>query len=138
MEYNITFTLGDPDGDGHANTSTYHMECSHSIEEIEHAYKKFVDEFGFDYVESVGVKYRPPMVLTEKETEILVSIGAIPIEYVDDKKYYFDNAEEEYIDIFKGIIRHYIPNFEWKERNLQETELYLLWGAAYGFAYHGE
>ena len=139
MEYNITFTLGDPSGDGHASTSEYHLICTHSTEDIENAYKKFIDEFGFDYVKDIGNDYEPSTILTEKEAKILVSIGAIPIEFVeDDGSYYFSDLEKEYIDIFAGIINHYIPNFNWKERDLQESELHLLRGAAYGFAYHGE
>lgn len=38
--YNICFTLGDPSGDGHANTSEYHIVTTHSVEEITNAYKK--------------------------------------------------------------------------------------------------
>lgn len=34
MKYNICFTLGDPSGDGHANTSEYHIVATHSVEEI--------------------------------------------------------------------------------------------------------
>lgn len=141
MEYNITFTLGDPYGDGHANTSTYHMECSHSIEEIEHAYKKFVDEFGFDYVKNIGNIFEASRFLTKDETNILISIGAIKgelLQQIADECFYFDDVEIEYVDIFEGIIRHYIPDFKWEERDLKESELYLLRGAAYGFAYHGE
>lgn len=33
MKYNICFTLGDPSGDGHANTSEYHIVATHSVEE---------------------------------------------------------------------------------------------------------
>ncbi len=37
MKYNICFTLGDPYGDGHANTSEYHIVATHSVEEITNA-----------------------------------------------------------------------------------------------------
>lgn len=37
MKYNICFTLGDPSGDGHANTSEYHIVATHSVEEITNA-----------------------------------------------------------------------------------------------------
>lgn len=32
--YNICFTLGDPSGDGHANTSEYHIIATHSVERL--------------------------------------------------------------------------------------------------------
>lgn len=38
--YNICFTLGDPSGDGHANTSEYHIVATHSVEEITNALEK--------------------------------------------------------------------------------------------------
>lgn len=44
MSYNICFTLGDPSGDGHANTSEYHIVATHSVEEITNAYKKTTEQ----------------------------------------------------------------------------------------------
>ena len=41
--------------------------------------------------------------------------------------YWFDYAEDEFL-----------PDFEWTSRDLEEDTLYLLEGAAYRFAYHGE
>lgn len=52
--YNICFTLGDPSGDGHANTSEYHIIATHSVEEITDAYKKTTELLGFNYIEEVG------------------------------------------------------------------------------------
>lgn len=54
MKYNICFTLGDPSGDGHANTSEYHIVATHSVEEITNAYKKTTELLGFDFVKEVG------------------------------------------------------------------------------------
>lgn len=48
--YNICFTLGDPSGDGHANTSEYHIVATHSVEEITNAYRKTTELLGFDYI----------------------------------------------------------------------------------------
>lgn len=45
--YNICFTLGDPSGDGHANTSEYHIVATHSVEEITNAYRKTTELLGF-------------------------------------------------------------------------------------------
>lgn len=52
--YNICFTLGDPSGDGHANTLEYHIVATHSVEEITDAYKKTTELLGFNYIEEVG------------------------------------------------------------------------------------
>lgn len=57
MKYNICFTLGDPSGDGHANTSEYHIVATHSVEEITNAYKKTTELLGFDFVKEVGSEY---------------------------------------------------------------------------------
>lgn len=117
--YNICFTLGDPSGDGHANTSEYHIVATHSVEEITNAYRKTTELLGFDYIKEVGttedVQYGPPA-------------GC----------YWFDYAEDEFLEVFFNIVRYSLPYFQWTTRDLEEDTLYLLEGAAYGFAYHGE
>lgn len=50
----------------------------------------------------------------------------------------FDYAEDEFLEVFFNIVRYSLPDFEWTSRDLEEDTLYLLEGAAYGFAYHGE
>lgn len=52
--------------------------------------------------------------------------------------YWFDYAEDEFLEVFFNIVRYSLPYFQWTTRDLEEDTLYLLEGAAYGFAYHGE
>ena len=46
--------------------------------------------------------------------------------------------EDEFLEVFFNIVRYSLPYFQWTTRDLEEDTLYLLEGAAYGFAYHGE
>ena len=52
LKYNVCFTLGDPGGDGHANTSDYHMVSNYSAKEIDEAYKKATEILGFNFVKT--------------------------------------------------------------------------------------
>lgn len=74
-------------------------------------------------------------------------LNIIDDEYIttEDRKYgppagcyWFDYAEDEFLEVFFNIVRYSLPDFEWTSRDLEEDTLYLLEGAAYGFAYHGE
>mgnify|MGYP007106333090 CR=1 FL=1 len=38
--HNITFTLGDPSGDGHGHYVVFHMESNYSVQDITDAYNK--------------------------------------------------------------------------------------------------
>ena len=53
LKYNVCFTLGDPGGDGHANTSDYHMVSNYPAKEIDEAYKKATEILGFDFVDII-------------------------------------------------------------------------------------
>ena len=57
-EYNVCFTLGDQGGDGHSNTSDYHMISNYPADEIDEAYKKATKILGFDFVDKVGTDYQ--------------------------------------------------------------------------------
>lgn len=143
MEYNITFTLGDPSGDGHACTSEYHIVANHSVDEISEAYKKTTKELGFDYVEEVGADYQAKRWIPEEYTTKLLELGIIDREFIEEDEdngfcYMFDYAEEEFVFLFFDIVKHSLPDLEWDYRDLNERTLYELEGAAYGFAYHGE
>ena len=142
LKYNVCFTLGDPSGDGHANTSDYHMVSNHPAKEIDEAYKKATEILGFDFIEEVGSDYQDSHI-REPYFSILVDKGVI-----DKKDYEYEYkgeieidtyiGEDEYLDIFENIINLVLPDFTMQYRNLEEEQIFCLEGAAYGIAYHGE
>ena len=141
-EYNVCFTLGDPGGDGHANTSDYHMVSNYPAEKIDEAYKKATEIIGFDFIKNVGSDYQDNE-LHEPYFSILVEKGIIKEE---DYKYEYDGKtlldtyldESDFIDIFKSICKLVLPDLVINRRNLEEQQISSLEGTAYGIAYHGE
>ena len=141
-KYNVCFTLGDPSGDGHANTSDYHMVSNYSAKEIDEAYKKATEILGFNFVEKIGVNYQDNE-LREPYFSILVEKEIIKEE---DYKYEYDGKtlldtyldESDFIDIFKSICKLVLPDLVINRRNLEEQQISSLEGTAYGIAYHGE
>lgn len=141
-KYNVCFTLGDPSGDGHANTSEYHMISNYSAKEIDEAYKKATEILGFNFVEKVGSDYEDNE-LHEPYFSILVKKGVIKkedYEYEYDGKTLLDTYldEDNFIDIFENICKLVLPNLIIESRDLEEQQISSLEGAAYGIAYHGE
>lgn len=141
-KYNVCFTLGDPSGDGHANTSEYHMISNYSAKEIDEAYKKATEILGFNFVEKVGSDYEDNE-LHEPYFSILVEKGVIKkedYEYEYDGKTLLDTYldEDNFIDIFENICKLVLPNLVIESRDLEEQQISSLEGAAYGIAYHGE
>lgn len=141
-EYNVCFTLGDPSGDGHANTSEYHMVSNYSAKEIDEAYKKATEILGFNFVEKVGSDYEDNE-LREPYFSILVEKGVIKkedYEYEYDGKTLLDTYlnESDFIDIFRNICKLILSDLVIKSRDLEEQQIFSLEGAAYGIAYHGE
>ena len=142
LKYNVCFTLGDPGGDGHANTSDYHMVSNYSAKEIDEAYKKATEILGFNFVEKVGSEYEDNE-LHEPYLSILIEKGIIKEE---DYKYEYDGKtlldtylnESDFIDIFRNICKLILPDLIIKGRDLEEQQISSLEGAAYGIAYHGE
>lgn len=139
-KYNVCFTLGDPSGDGHANTSEYHMVSNYSAKEIDEAYKKATEILGFNFVEKVGSDYQDNE-LREPYFSILVEKGIIKkedYEYEDENYLNTYLNEDEFIDIFESICQLVLPDLIIDYRNLEEDQIFSLEGAAYGIAYHGE
>ena len=154
-EYNVCFTLGDPGGDGHANTSDYHMISNYPAKEIDEAYKKATEILGFNFVKKIGINhqelrnkvhevfYHQDNELHEPYFSILVEKGIIKEE---DYKYEYDGKtlldtyldESDFIDIFKSICKLVLPDLVINRRNLEEQQISSLEGTAYGIAYHGE
>lgn len=142
LKYNVCFTLGDPSGDGHANTSEYHMVSNYSAKEIDEAYKKATEILRFNFVEKVGSDYEDNE-LREPYFSILVEKGIIKkedYEYEYDSKTLLDTYldESDFIDIFRNICKLILPDLIIKGRDLEEQQIFSLEGAAYGIAYHGE
>lgn len=142
LKYNVCFTLGDPSGDGHANTSDYHMVSNYPAKEIDEAYKKAIEILGFDFVNKVGSDYQDNR-LREPYFSILVEKGVIKkedYEYEYKGKTCLDTYldEDDFIDIFESICQLVLPDLEIGYRDLEEQQIYSLEGAAYGIAYHGE
>ena len=156
--YNYTFTLGDPSCDGHGCTEEFHIQTSHSKEDIYSAYVDFSAQYGFKYLDMVGDEYDCFGGLPEDITKVLFELGIITdeervIHYDDTREKYkgdtyhyeedrdcrydgcyeFDDRDEEFLDIFFKIIKHQIPDFEWKTRDLEEETLSILHGRGYGF-----
>lgn len=139
--YNITFTLGDPGGDGHASTSEYHMVSNYHGQEIDDAYKKACEIIGFDYIKNIGVEYQDSSI-DEKYFNILVEKKVIDrkdFEYESEGKTYLSLYLDEqwYLYIFINICRLVLPDLILDFRDLEEEQLYCLNGAAYGIAYYG-
>ena len=141
-EYNVCFTLGDPGGDGHANTSDYHMVSNYSAKEIDEAYKKATEILGFNFVKKIGINHQDNE-LHEPYFSILIEKGIIKEE---DYKYEYDGKilldtyldESDFIDIFENICKLVLPDLVINRRNLEEQQISSLEGTAYGIAYHGE
>ena len=142
LKYNVCFTLGDPGGDGHANTSDYHMVSNYSAKEIDEAYKKATEILGFNFVEKIGVNYQDNE-LREPYFSILVEKEIIKEE---DYKYEYNGKtlldtyldESDFIDIFEKICQLALPDLVINNRDLKEQKISSLEGTAYGIAYHGE
>lgn len=142
LKYNVCFTLGDPGGGGHANTSDYHMVSNYSAKEIDEAYKKATEILGFNFVKKVGIDYQDSE-LHEPYFSILVEKEIIKkedYEYEYDDETLFDAYldESDFINIFRNICKLILPDLVIEGRNLEEQQIFSLEGAAYGIAYHGE
>ena len=131
--YNITFTLGDPSGDGHGHYVVFHMESNYSVQDITNAYNKATKILGFDFIKTCCVKYQESYI-KPTYASILVKYGVLNKISLEDTDfygvskgtYYVDDGVDEYVDIFIKIVRLVLKDFEWKERDLNETTLNLL------------
>lgn len=76
--------------------------------------------------------------LKELREELYASNAINNPSYDEYKNKWVFYAEDEFLEVFFNIVRYSLPYFQWTTRDLEEDTLYLLEGAAYGFAYHGE
>lgn len=152
MWHNITFDLGDWSGDGHNHFQTFHIEANYEVAVITDAYNRFCDKYKVDFINSVGMECGGYPIIPEDVTNVLLSLhiinyhNVINVEFGQNVKYIkeherdkynhcylFDECIDEYIEIFFDIIKHEIPDFKWRYRDLEETNLSILDGGAYGF-----
>lgn len=137
--YNITFTLGDPSGDGHGHYVVFHMESNYSVQDITNAYNKATNLLGFDFINTCCVKYQESYI-KPTYASILVKYGILNKISLEDTDfygvskgtYYIDEGINEYIDIFIKIIKLVLKDFILEYRNLHEDSLDILDFAAYG------
>ena len=110
------------------------MESNYSVQDITNAYNKATKILGFDFIKTCCVEYGDHYI-KNLYTPILIKFNIInkaenlEIEdFYDIPKgtYYIDDGVDEYVDIFIKIVRLVLKDFEWKERDLNETTLNLL------------
>lgn len=137
--HNITFTLGDPSGDGHGHYIVFHMESNYSVKDITDAYNKATEILGFDFIKTCCVKYQESYI-KPMYASILVKYGILNKISLEDTDfygvskgmYYVDDGVNEYIDIFIKIIKLVLKDFTLEYRDLHEDSLSILDFAAYG------
>ena len=108
---------------------SYRMVSNYSLEDITKAYKEASDIIGVDFIKQCYREYED-FYLDEETTKMLVDHGILNKEYVEindlcEGEYYIEDANN-LIDVFKNIIKLVLKDFEWKERDLNETTLNLL------------
>ena len=137
--YNITFTLGDPSGDGHVHYVVFHMQRNYSVKDITDAYNKATEILGFDFIKTCCVESQESYI-KPTYASILVKYGILNKISLEDTDfygvskgtYYVDDGVDEYVDIFIKIIKLILKDFILKYRNLHEDSLDILDFAAYG------
>lgn len=137
--HNITFTLGDPSGNGHGHYIVFHMESNYSVKDITDAYNKATEILGFDFIKTCCVKYQESYI-KPMYASILVKYGILNKISLEDTDfygvskgmYYVDDGVNEYIDIFIKIIKLVLKDFTLEYRDLHEDSLSILDFAAYG------
>lgn len=137
--HNITFTLGDPSGDGHGHYIIFHMQSNYSVKNITDAYNKATEILGFDFIKTCCVKYQESYI-KPMYASILVKYGILNKISLEDTDfygvskgmYYIDDGVDEYVNIFIKIIKLVLKDFILEYRDLHEDSLSILDFAAYG------
>ncbi len=108
---------------------SYHMVSNYSLEDITKAYKEASKLMQFNFIGYCYGDYED-LYMDEEASEILVKYNIIRKEDLH-KTFEYGNAyyikdSTTVINIFTAIIRLVLKDFEWKERDLNETTLNLL------------
>ena len=138
LTHDITFSLGDPSGDGHGIYDTYHISCNYSAEEIKEAYAKVIESLnGWDFTNECQ-DYEDRYV-SAKGTQILLNLGFISPEdpcldedIDEDGVLYFIDGPDEYVSLYFKLVQLQLKDLEWDYRDLKEEYLSDLDYAGYG------
>lgn len=108
---------------------SYHMVSNYSLEDITKAYKEASKIMQFNFIGYCYGEYED-FYMDEEASEILVKYNIIRKEdlhktFEYGNAYYIENSTTV-INIFTAIVRLVLKDFEWKERDLNETTLNLL------------
>lgn len=108
---------------------SYHMVSNYSLEDITKAYKEASKLMQFNFIGYCFGDYEN-LYMDEEASEILVKYNIIKkedlhITFEYNGTYYIENSTTV-INIFTAIVRLVLKDFEWKERDLNETTLNLL------------
>ena len=127
MKYKFNLLFSDPYE--YENKESYHIISNYSLEDITKAYKEASKIMQFNFIGYCYGDYED-FYLDEEASEILVNYNIIKKEDLQttleyDSTYYIENSTT-IINIFTAIVRLVLKDFEWKERDLNETTLNLL------------
>lgn len=108
---------------------SYHMVSNYSLEDITKAYKEASKLMQFNFIGYCYGEYED-FYMDEEASEILVKYNIIRKEdlhttFEYGNTYYIKDSTTV-INIFTAIVRLVLKDFEWKERDLNETTLNLL------------
>lgn len=138
LNHNITFSLGDPSGDGHEKYDTYHIVCNYSAKEIQEAYREVIKDLdGWNFTDECQ-DYQDRYV-SVKGTQILLNLGFISPkdpnfnEDIDeDGALYFIDGPDEYVILYFKLVQLQLKDLKWDYRDLEEEYLFDLDYAGYG------
>lgn len=125
--YNFNLVFKDPYD--YTIQESYRMVSNYSLEDITKAYKEASKLMQFNFIEYCYGEYED-FYMDEEALEILVKYNIIRKEdlhktFEYDTAYYIKDSTTV-INIFTAIVRLVLKDFEWKERDLNETALNLL------------
>lgn len=133
--YNICFTLGDYSNDGHGHSEDFHMIANYPVDQIEMAYEQASCRLGFDFCQKCCIDYGEwrikPFYASKLSAEDIIEYDS-EIEPAGYELGCETTCEDEFIEIFVKIVQLVLPDFEMKERDLEEKCLGPLEGAGYG------
>ena len=125
--YNFNLVFRDPYN--YRIQDSYRMVSNYSLEDITKAYKEASKIMQFNFIGYCYGEYED-FYMDEEASEILVKYNIIRKEDLH-KTFEYGNAyyikdSTTVINIFTAIVRLVLKDFEWKERDLDETTLNLL------------
>lgn len=135
LNHIITFTMGDPSGDGSGLKEDWTICANHSGKEIDKALEKWAKELGAD-VEDMCSDYEDRYI-RGKALDALLEHGIIDKEHLeednDDDKCYWVDGDDDFVSIAMAMVKHFIPDFEWDRYYIPNQEQsFKLEGAGYG------